>query len=211
MINRVKICGITTLEDALYAAEQGADALGFVFYPPSPRAITPEKAAEIIRKLPPFVTTVGLFVNEKIEVVERVIRETSLNLLQFHGDESPEYCGQFDRPYMKAVRMKPEVDLIHEAEKYSDASALLVDAYRPGVPGGTGETFDWERIPENLPLPLVLAGGLSAENVGDAIQQIKPWAVDVSGGVEKEQQKGMKDQEKILKFLHNTRRNSNWG
>ena len=201
---RVKICGITQLEDAKSAIASGVDALGFVFYAPSPRYITPDKAAEIIRQLPAFVTTTALFVNETQENVDRILRETRIDLLQFHGDESPEFCNQFDRPYIKALRMKPELDLTVEAKKYSSAQALLLDAYRPGIPGGTGEVFDWDRIPAKHPAAIILAGGLTADNVAQAILAVAPYAIDVSGGVEKS--KGIKDADKVEKFINEVTR-----
>ena len=201
---RVKICGITRLEDALIAIEAGADALGFVFYEPSPRYVSSEKAAEIIEQLPAFVTTTALFVNETAEKIDRICDETRIDLLQFHGDESPEFCNRFQRPYIKALRMKPELDLQHEAERYSEAQAILLDAYRPGVPGGTGEVFDWDRIPQKHPAPLILAGGLTVENIANAVASVAPYAVDVSGGVE--QSKGIKDADKVEKFINEVTR-----
>ena len=185
----------------MHAAHCGADAIGLVFYGPSPRAVSIEQAAAIVAALPPFVTTVGLFVDADAEKVGSTLQQVPLDLLQFHGEESPSFCEQFDRPWMKAIRMKPEVDLQAEADRYAKASALLVDAYQPGVPGGTGETFDWGRIPTSLEKRLVLAGGLEAENVEAAIHQVQPWAVDVSGGVE--QSKGIKDPVKVKQFIHN--------
>jgi len=196
---RVKICGITRLQDALAAVEAGADALGFVFYEPSPRYIEPVKAAEIIAQLPPFVTTTALFVNEAAENVSAIAELTQIDLLQFHGDESPEYCNQFSRPYFKALRMSPGLDVNSEAKRYGGSKAILLDAYRAGVPGGTGEAFDWDRIPTDLDKPLILAGGLDQENVNQAITQVHPFAVDVSGGVEKS--KGLKDRSKITLFM----------
>jgi len=201
---RVKICGITRLEDAEAAIAAGADALGFVFYPPSPRAISPEQAADIIRQLPPLITTVGLFVNEDAETVAAILQQTQLDLLQFHGDETPDYCQQFGRPWFKALRMKPELDLPQEVERYAAARAILLDAYRPGVPGGTGEAFDWARIPANLNTSLILAGGLTPANVRKAITRVQPYAVDVSGGVEAE--KGIKDSQKIDLFIEEVAR-----
>lgn len=198
---RVKICGITSPEDGIHAAQNGADAIGLVFYPPSPRAVTPEQAAKIISALPPFVTTVGLFVDEAPEQVEATLQQVSLDLLQFHGNETPDQCSTFGRPWMKAIRMRPDVDLQQECDRYSGAAALLVDAYQPGVPGGTGETFDWQRIPAKLDKPLVLAGGLSVVNVAEAVAQVRPWAVDVSGGVE--QRKGVKSPTKVEQFIEN--------
>lgn len=201
---RVKICGITRLEDAVAAIESGADALGFVFYEPSPRYVAPEAAAAIIAQLPAFVTTTALFVNESKAVIDRILRETRIDLLQFHGDEDPSFCDQFERPYIKALRMKPDLDLGAETEKYAKAQAILLDAYRPGVPGGTGEVFDWERIPEIHPAPIILAGGLTADNVAQAVETVAPYAVDVSGGVEKS--KGIKDAEQVEKFINEVTR-----
>lgn len=199
MRTRTKICGMTNVEDALCAVEAGADALGFVFYEPSPRNVSVTQAAEIQRALPPFVTTVALFVNPELDLVEFVIEQVKIDVLQFHGDEMPEFCEQFSRPYFKALRMKEDIDLCVECERYDSAQALLLDAYKPGVPGGTGEMFDWARIPSDLPKPVILAGGLEPENVADAIQQVQPYAVDVSGGVEAS--KGLKSPEKITAFM----------
>ncbi len=201
---RVKICGITRLEDALCAVEAGADSLGFVFYSKSPRAIDPQAAAEIIRKLPAFVTTTGLFVDADAEYIDLVIRETRIDLLQFHGDESPEFCNSFSRPFIKALRMKPGLNLNNEYQRYSDSQAILLDAYRPGVPGGTGEVFDWDLIPTPHKAPLILAGGLTCDNVAQAVEVVQPFAVDVSGGVE--QSKGIKDAVKIVRFINEVTR-----
>ncbi|UTW05244.1 phosphoribosylanthranilate isomerase [Amphritea atlantica] len=204
MRTRVKICGITRLEDALAAVEAGADALGFVFYPPSPRYVDPAVAEVIIRQLPPFVTSVALFVNESAEQVCAILDQTGIDLLQFHGDESPEYCAQFSRPYFKALRMSPDIDVAAETERFALSRAILLDAYRPGVPGGTGEAFDWERIPSDLDKPLILAGGLDQNNVAKAISRVKPYAVDVSGGVEAA--KGIKDSSKLISFMNEVAR-----
>ena len=201
---RIKICGITRAEDADAAVAAGADSLGFVFYPPSPRNVSIEQAAELIAGLPAFVTSTALFVDADVEFVQRVIEQTKVDLLQFHGNESQEYCSQFARPYMKAIRMKPDVDVKAEAERYGDASAILLDAYRPGVPGGTGESFDWERIPAELRDSIVLAGGLNPDNIRKAVETVHPFAVDVSGGVEAS--KGMKDKEKIETFVQEVNR-----
>ena len=200
MRTRVKICGITRLEDALNAVEAGADALGFVFYPPSPRYVEPAVAEAIIQQLPPFVTTVALFVNEADAQVKMIMDQTGIDLLQFHGDESPAFCQQFDQPYFKAVRMSADIDVTAESKRFASAKAILLDAYRAGVPGGTGEAFDWDRIPSDLELPLILAGGLEQSNVAKAICQVKPYAVDVSGGVE--MAKGLKDCSKIISFMN---------
>ena len=181
---RVKICGITRAEDAAAAIRAGADALGFVFYAKSPRYISAEHAAEIMAGLPVFVSKVGLFVNAEAAEVKQVLAECALDLLQFHGDETPEYCTSFAKPYMKAIRMREGVDVADEIQAYASASAILLDSYKPGIPGGTGESFDWERFPANNSQPLVLAGGLRPENAGAAIIRCKPYALDVSGGVE---------------------------
>ncbi len=199
MRTRVKICGITRTEDALAAARAGADALGFVFYPPSPRNIEVEQAAEITAALPPFVTTVALFVNADAETIAEVVRKARIDLLQFHGNECPDYCARHGRPWIKAIRMKEGVDPEAEARRYAGAQALLLDAWRPGVPGGTGEAFDWDRIPPDLAPRIVLAGGLTPENVTEAVRRVRPWAVDVSGGVEAAP--GVKDADKIERFL----------
>jgi len=196
---RVKICGITRIEDALEAIKAGADALGFVFYKPSPRYITPERAADIIRQLPPFVTTVALFVNEPEEGIYRILSTTRCDLLQFHGDESPDFCESFNRPWIKALRVKDAKTLSEQLLQYTGARALLLDSYRAGVPGGTGETFNWELIPSHPPRPIILAGGLTPDNISTAVQQLQPYGVDVSGGVEA--QKGIKDPVKIHAFI----------
>lgn len=201
---RIKICGITRPEDALEAVRLGADALGLVFYGRSPRAVTPAQAAGLVAVLPPFVTAVGLFVDPDAGFVREVLAAVPLDLLQFHGDESPAFCAQFDRRFIKAVRMRPDVDLHAEAARYAAADGLLLDAYRPGVPGGTGERFDWAAIPQDLGAPVVLAGGLDADNVADAIRAVRPWAVDVSSGVEAD--KGIKDAAKMAAFLRGVAR-----
>ena len=207
MRTRVKICGITNLDDALSAVKSGCDALGFVFYAKSPRAVTPEQAAEIISNVPAFVTSVALFVNESSEVVNQVIAKTDIDLLQFHGDESAEFCSSFSRPYIKALRMKPELDLTTQFETYASSQGILLDAYTPGIPGGTGEMFDWSRIPSDLATHIILAGGLSAANVANAIAEVSPYAVDVSGGVEAS--KGIKDSKKMIDFMNEVYRANN--
>lgn len=204
MATRVKICGITRIGDAVCAAQQGADAIGLVFYAPSPRAVGIQQAADIVAQLPPFVTTVGLFVDADAAFVQDVIMRVSLDLLQFHGDESAEYCEQFNKPYMKAIRMRGGLSLESSVLHYENAKALLLDSYQPGIPGGTGTTFDWGRIPDKMHKPIVLAGGLDAGNVADAIQQTSPYAVDVSGGVEAS--KGIKDAAKIAAFINEVKR-----
>jgi phosphoribosylanthranilate isomerase len=203
MHTRVKICGITREQDAEAVVVSGADAIGLVFYEPSPRCVTVERAAAIVRELPPFVTTVALFVNAEREFIARVVDRVGVDLLQFHGQECAEYCAQHGRPWIRAVRMKPDTDLMAAREEFAAGRGLLLDAYRPGVPGGTGETFDWDRIPPVLAPHIVLAGGLDASNVGDAVRRVRPYAVDVSGGVEVE--KGVKDRHKIRAFIEEVR------
>lgn len=196
---RIKICGITRAEDALAAAALGADAIGFVFYAPSPRNITIDAARDVASVLPPFVSAVGLFVDADRAFIDTVLARVPLAVLQFHGDESPEFCAQFARPFIKAIRMKPELDVKAEIARFPAASGILLDAYRPGVPGGTGETFDWQRVPRQTNTPVVLAGGLTAANVTAAIGATRPWAVDVSGGVEASH--GVKDNAKLAAFF----------
>jgi phosphoribosylanthranilate isomerase len=196
---RVKICGITRVEDALEVVRQGADAIGLVFYAPSPRNVTIMQAAEIASAVPAFVSVVGLFVDAEAAFIQEVLASVKLDILQFHGDETPSACRQHSRPYMKAIRVKNGTNLVQYASDYLDAKALLLDAFAEGVPGGTGLKFDWSLIPKALPLPVVLAGGLNAENVGVAIEQVRPYAVDVSGGVEAV--KGIKDAAKIAAFM----------
>ncbi len=198
MRTRVKICGITRLEDAMAAIEAGADALGFVFYPPSPRHVSAERAAAIIARLPAFVTTTALFVNAHKEDIEPIINQTQVDLLQFHGDEPAEFCQSFNRPYIKAIRVTENTDFTYLQEYYKNARALLLDSYVKGVPGGTGATFNWKLIPK-MNKPIILAGGLNSSNVATAISEVGPYAVDVSGGVE--QQKGIKSEEKIQQFM----------
>ena len=199
MRTRVKICGITSVEDALEGVRQGADAIGLVFYAPSPRNVTIIQAAEIASAVPAFVSVVGLFVDAEAAFIQEVLASVKLDILQFHGDETPSACRQHSRPYMKAIRVKNGTNLVQYASDYSDAKALLLDAFAEGVPGGTGLKFDWSLIPKALPLPVVLAGGLNAENVGVAIEQVRPYAVDTSGGVEVN--KGIKDAVKIAAFM----------
>ncbi len=204
MRTRVKVCGITRLEDALHATEQGADALGFVFYAPSPRYVDLDQAAYIIRQVPAFVTTTALFVNAERTDIEKVISATSIDLLQFHGDETPDFCKSFERPYIKAIRVREGMDLCSIASSYSSAKGILLDAYVKGVPGGTGVSFDWAIIPSVMRSKVILAGGLHAANVADAVQQTKAYAVDVSGGVEVT--KGIKDADKIRHFMNEVNR-----
>ena len=196
---RVKICGITRPEDALVAVDLGVDALGLVFYAPSPRNVTIATAADVARQIPAFVSVVGLFVNAEPSFVEEVIANVGLSLLQFHGDETPEDCERFGLPYIKAIRVKADTNLVQYARDFTSAKALLLDTYTEGVAGGTGQLFDWNLIPSALPKPVILAGGLLANNVAQAIRQVKPYAVDVSGGVEAT--KGIKDAQKIAAFM----------
>ena len=203
MATAVKICGITRTEDGLAAAHAGAHAIGLVFHPGSPRCVAPGVAAAIVRALPPFITTVALFVDADPQAVRAVLREVPVHLLQFHGAEPPDYCNAFDRPWLKAVRVKPGVDLLQYAGRYAAAKGLLLDAFSDAAHGGTGQSFDWTLIPDRLPLPIVLAGGLTPGNVGEAVRRVRPWAVDVSSGVERE--KGIKDAAKIAAFIRGAR------
>ncbi|MBL8499493.1 MAG: phosphoribosylanthranilate isomerase [Nitrosomonas sp.] len=196
---RVKVCGITRSEDAIAAIQNGVDAIGFVFWPHSARYIDPESARRIAEVIPPFICTVGVYVDPDAAWVEETARIAKLNLLQFHGDESPEFCNQFPQPYIKAIRVKPDTDLLQYAQRYGAAKGLLLDTYAADMPGGTGHAFDWQLIPQQLSLPLILSGGLNPDNVARAIKQTQPWAVDVSSGVEAS--KGIKDEKKIIAFM----------
>lgn len=202
---RVKICGITRREDLLAVAACGADAIGLVFYSKSPRFVSCDLAAHLLAVLPPFVTVVGLFVNASADDVREVMERVPLDVLQFHGDETPEYCAQFNKPYLKAIRVKPGVDLLQCAVDFHQAQGLLLDAHVEGIPGGTGAVFDWTLIPGQISLPLILSGGLNVENVAAGIQQVQPYAVDVSSGVEADNGistlKGVKDAAKIARFM----------
>ena len=197
---RAKICGITRTQDAALAAELGADALGFVFYPDSPRAVSTSQAADLSQAVPPFVTRVGLFVNPTADLVETVLTRVGIDLLQFHGDESPAFCAAFGRPYIKALRVRADTDLTAAAERYADAAGLLLDAHVDGLFGGTGHSFDWSLWPAQVGRPLILAGGLNPENVATAVRQTRPYAVDVSGGVEGPH-KGIKDAGRLRAFM----------
>jgi phosphoribosylanthranilate isomerase len=196
---RIKICGMTRPEDGLAAARVGVDAIGLVFYDRSPRAVGVDQARAIVAALPPFVTTVALFVDAEPAAVKGVLEALPVDLLQFHGEEPPEYCRVFGRPYIKALRMRDGVDVASAAERYGDARGLLLDAYRPGTPGGTGEVFDWNRIPRGLKMPVVLAGGLGPDNVARAISEVTPFAVDVSSAVESAP--GIKDAKKMAALV----------
>lgn len=195
---RIKICGLTREEDVRAAVSAGADAIGFVFYPPSPRFVPFERAAELARWIPPFVTTVGLFVEPGRDFVRTALQHVPLQVLQFHGDEKEADCVGFGLPYIKAARMRPGLDLVKYAASFPGAQGLLLDAFVEGY-GGGGETFDWSLIPDTLPMPLILSGGLNAANVGEAVRRVHPWAVDVSSGVESA--KGIKDAARITDFV----------
>ncbi len=203
MVTRVKICGITRIEDALAAARLGADAIGLVFYAGSPRAVTPAQARAIVDALPPFVVTVGLFVNADAAEVRAVLDAVPLNLLQFHGDETPDFCAGFGLPFLRAVRVRAGTDLLQYAQEFHAAKGLLLDAWVEGVRGGTGAVFDWALIPRDLPMPVVLSGGLNPDNVEQAVRRVRPWAVDVSSGVESA--KGIKDARKMEAFMTGVR------
>jgi len=198
-LTRIKICGITRLEDALVAAEAGADAIGLVFYPASPRAVSVERAQEIVANLPPFVTAVGLFVNETAPQIERTYHQVGLDLLQLHGDETPQFCAALGIPFVKALRVRTNDDVAQLIHPWGDARSILLDAYKQGVPGGTGETFDWSLVPSALVAKIVLAGGLTPDNVYDAVGASGSAAVDVSSGVETAP--GLKSAEKIAAFV----------
>jgi phosphoribosylanthranilate isomerase len=199
MRTRVKICGITRAKDALKAVELGVDAIGLVFYEKSPRAVNIESARAVIKKLPPFVTIVGLFVDPSPKEVAAVLHHVSLDLLQFHGDELPSECSAYGKPYIKAIKVRDGDDIAKQVKQFSSARGVLLDTYDPKLPGGTGRVFDWTKIPKNLTKPIILAGGLTADNVWQAISKVRPFAVDVSGGVEVD--KGIKDSEKMMAFM----------
>jgi phosphoribosylanthranilate isomerase len=196
---RIKICGVTNLDDAKVAIDAGADAIGLVFYEKSPRYIAINSAEHIIKNSSPFINYVGLFVDANESYIRKVLQRVAIDTLQFHGQESEQACAMYNKPYIKAIRMTDDIDLSEQCEKYSSASALLLDTYVKDVPGGTGLSFDWSLIPEDLTKPIILAGGLDETNVKNAISQVKPYAVDVSGGVEIE--KGIKDPTKIMNFI----------
>jgi phosphoribosylanthranilate isomerase len=196
---RIKICGITSQVDARSAISCGADAIGLVFYAKSPRAVNMEQAAEIAAIVPPFVSLVALFVDEPAASIERILSRIPVDLIQFHGDETPEFCQQFDRPWIKALRIRPGLDIANACRQYNLARGVLLDSWQEGVPGGTGKVFDWQLAPGDLSLPVVLAGGLHEGNVGNAIAALQPAAVDVSGGVERSP--GIKDIDKIRRFI----------
>jgi len=199
MRTRVKICGITRLEDARDAVLHGADAVGLVFYGPSARCVSLASARDIVKHTPPFVGTVAVFVNPLRDEVEEVIRECNVTLLQFHGDEAPDFCASFPRPYIKAARIRPGLDLIKYLSPYIDAQAWMLDAFHEDLWGGTGGAFDWSVVPDKMAKPVVLSGGLTADNVSAAIRRVRPYAVDVSTGVE--MSRGIKDTARIAAFI----------
>lgn len=208
---RIKICGITRPEDAAVALALGVDAIGLVFYPASPRAVTPMQAKQIARTAGPFITVTGLFVNADASVINEVLQQVPLQVLQFHGEESAEFCAQFHRPWIKALRVNPGLSFTHALQTYRNAAGILFDTYKPGVQGGTGDVFDWnlvtrEKLPAIGDMPIILAGGLNPRNVSDAVNIVHPYAVDVSGGVESEP--GKKDPQKMAAFVEAVKRGS---
>lgn len=207
MRTRIKICGIKTVAHAQAAARLGADAIGLVFYPPSPRHVEVEQAAEIVRELPPFVASVGLFVNPTRAEVETVLRACPVSMLQFHGDEDAAFCASFGLPYLKAARVRPGLDLLEYFVSFGSAAGWLLDAYHADMYGGTGAAFDWDLVPAQLARPLVLSGGLTPDNVSEAVRRVRPWAVDVSSGVEIS--KGQKDEQLIAAFIAAVRAGTN--
>ena len=197
-MTRVKFCGLRHKDDIADAVALGVDALGFVFYEPSSRYVAPEDAATLTRAVPAFLTRVGLFVNENAETVKRIFEIARLNLIQYHGEESPEFCDSVGLPYIKAFRVQQDMDIRGAMDRYPNASGFLLDAYVRGQPGGTGERFDWGLIPRSY-APIILAGGLTPDNAKDAIEQVAPWALDVSGGIESKP--GRKDPDKMARFM----------
>jgi phosphoribosylanthranilate isomerase len=197
---RIKICGLTRPEDVTAAVESGADALGFVFFSESPRAVDLQQMTRLLPHIPAFVQTVGLFVNPEPDWVEEVCTEIPLDLLQFHGDEPRAFCERFEKPYIKAIRVRPDTDLLQYCHNYSSARGVLMDAYHPDVWGGSGQSFDWSLIPKDCSRPVILSGGLNEYNVGEAIRAVRPFAVDVSSGVEIS--KGIKDAHRIQAFIN---------
>lgn len=202
MRTRIKICGLTRPQDVADAVRAGADAIGLVFYAPSPRAVSVDLARELCRSVPAMVTVVGLFVNEAPDRIRHVLKEVPVTLLQFHGEEDEAFCASFGRPYMKAARVRVGFDLVDYAARYPTACAILLDAWVDGF-GGGGQPFDWSLVPEQRPAPLVLAGGLNPHNVAEAVRLVRPWAVDVSSGVEVA--KGIKDRKLMEAFVAGVR------
>ena len=203
MHTRIKICGIKHQDDALKAVEYGADAIGLIFVEKSSRYVSLTEARLIAESIPPFVTVVGLFMDASAATVREALKVVPINLLQFHGDESPEFCEQFEMPYIKVLRMRENVNVVAFAQEYPNAAGILLDTYSKAG-GGSGQTFDWSLIPEDIPLPLILAGGLNPDNVASAVETVKPYAVDVSSGVESEP--AVKDHKKIEQFIKEVQR-----
>lgn len=199
MRTRIKLCGMTRLDDVRAADRLGADAIGLVFYPPSPRAVSVLRAAELARAASGFCTRVALFVDPSEREVAAVLSAVPIDVLQFHGDETPEFCASFGRPWIKALRVRDDADIEPALERHADAASLLLDAYKPGVPGGTGEQFNWDLIPERWRSRILLAGGLTPANVFDAVRRVRPWGVDVSGGIEAA--RGVKSLDKMTEFV----------
>lgn len=204
MRTRVKICGITSVEDAFVAVSHGADALGFVFWPSSGRYLSPAAAGAIIRRLPPMVTTLAVVVDPGADEIDSIVSQSGVDLVQFHGQEPAQFCERCSRPYVKGIRVKSDGDVLEVGDAHPRARAFLLDTYKKGLPGGTGESFDWDLIPPDFGRPVILAGGLNAGNVGRAIAAAQPFAVDVSGGVERAP--GVKDPAKIKQFLREVKR-----
>lgn len=204
---RVKICGLTRDEDVDACVAAGADAIGMVFYPASPRAVDVATAQALLTRVPAFVQSVGLFVNPQPGEVEQVLARVPLDLLQFHGDEPAGLCASYGRPWIKALRVRPGLDLLQCCDQYAGARGILLDAFQPGTWGGTGTRFDWSLVPRRLPLPLIVSGGLDEHNVGEAIAGLRPHAVDVSSGVEAS--KGIKDARRIQAFMNGVRKHEN--
>lgn len=206
MSPKIKICGIQNQADAVFCEQIGVDAIGLVFYAPSPRSVSIDQAKHIVNNLPPFLTVVALFVDPEVSWVKQVLSEIRIDCLQFHGEENNDFCQQFGRKWFKAIKVRPEIDLTETVAEYPDASAILVDTFDAKLAGGTGTKFDWNLLPELIEKPLILAGGLTPDNVQGAIKQVQPWAVDVSGGVESA--KGQKNQELIRHFVSQTKRSA---
>ena len=211
MRTRAKICGITRSQDVLSVVQAGADAIGFVFFPPSPRYVSPEQAQQLVEHLPPYVQVVGLFVNASVDEIQATLNQVALDIIQFHGDETPEQCqkiGQMcQRRWYKAIQVKADLNVVAEVQRYqaAGASAILLDAWHPELKGGTGHQFDWSKFPQ-MDIPLILAGGLTPDNIAEAIATTQAYAVDVSGGVESA--KGIKDQQLIERFMQGVQRGS---
>jgi len=200
---RVKICGVTRPEDGIEAVRLGADAIGLVFYAQSPRVVDLDQARKIRELLPPFVTVVGLFVNAEQDEIRSIMNHVPLDVIQFHGDEAPEECNIYGRPFIKVIKMEPGIDVAGVVSRHPQAAGFLLDAYHPDVAGGSGQVFDWSGIPGNLPKPIILAGGLNPDNITEAVQRVRPYAVDVSSGVELS--KGIKDSAKMAAFIRGAR------